>query len=257
MPPPIITAWQKLPLTSPPFLFPGDEFLLHPKHRQKISLLKNFSEYCRSEQLEGKSSKLHLGLLPLPYWGDLQRAKIFLLMLNPGLGHLNYYSEYKIPACRKMLLNNLRQMNLDKRYPNVFLNPRHCWDGGYRYWTEKLAPILRALMTKRQCTYQEALSLLSRRLACVQLVPYHSASFQAGSMVSKLASSSLAMDFVHDELLLKARKEKIQIIVLRGNNFWKLREESQVIVYRNHESRGASLSLNSRGGKAILRNIQN
>jgi hypothetical protein len=251
MPHTFISTWKKAPLKAPPYLFPGDDVLLQAKYRNKITILKSFSEYCRSDQIAGSGNKLHLGLLPLPYWGDLQHAKVFLLMLNPGLSHINYYSEYQIPSCRGILVRNIKQRNFDNTYPSIFLNPRYCWDGGFRYWTDKLASVAKALMFDRHYTYQKALSILSRRLACIQLVPYHSRSFQAGPLVPKLISASLAQAFIHEDLLPKARKGKIQIIVLRGNSFWKLQEENHVIVYRNWESRGSSLSLDSRGGKSI------
>jgi hypothetical protein len=48
-------------------------------------------DYCASHD-----RRLHLGLLPQPFFGDLRRASIYVLLLNPGLGPDDYYDEYEV-----------------------------------------------------------------------------------------------------------------------------------------------------------------
>ena len=44
----------------------------------------------------------------MPFVGDLQSADVFLVLLNPGLGPLDYYGEEKNePGYREALLANL------------------------------------------------------------------------------------------------------------------------------------------------------
>jgi hypothetical protein len=52
---------------------------------------------------------IHTGLLPMPFVGSLSRAKVFLLMLNPGLSPTDYFGEFEQPAYRGALRNNLFQ----------------------------------------------------------------------------------------------------------------------------------------------------
>ena len=58
-------------------------------------------------------NRLHLGLVPQPFIGDLRRASIFVLLLNPGLSPSDYYGEYQVPSFRRALLANLS--GLDRR----------------------------------------------------------------------------------------------------------------------------------------------
>ena len=48
-------------------------------------------DFCKSED-----KRLHLGLIPVPFMGDMLNASIYVLMLNPGLGPGDYF-EYKVP----------------------------------------------------------------------------------------------------------------------------------------------------------------
>ena len=74
-------------------------------------------DFCKSED-----KRLHLGLIPLPFMGDMLNASIYVLMLNPGLGSSDYY-EYKVPSFQQSLLANLRQERITGVLPFVYLNP--------------------------------------------------------------------------------------------------------------------------------------
>lgn len=48
-------------------------------------ILRSHREFIRHPAF-GDDSSLHLGLLPVPYQGNLSKADVFVIMLNPGLG---------------------------------------------------------------------------------------------------------------------------------------------------------------------------
>jgi hypothetical protein len=74
---------------------------------------------------------LHLGLIPVPYMGDLDHSSIFILMANPGLKNIDYYAEQENEELKKTLKNNLIQEDLDKEFPFACLNPKFSWYSGY------------------------------------------------------------------------------------------------------------------------------
>ena len=55
------------------------------------------------------SGVLHLGLLPMPFAGRLDRADIFILLLNPGFRPSDYFAEFRDEAFRKAWSDNIRQ----------------------------------------------------------------------------------------------------------------------------------------------------
>lgn len=114
-------------------------------------------------------------------------------------------------------------------------------------------------IAEKKCgkNYRKALQYLSQRLACIELVPYHSVSFKHHRLIKEeLPSIVCATDFVKNCLVDKAKAGKITLIVARGNNNgWKLNlkeEGKNLIIYKDGEQQGASLSKKSDGGIAIL-----
>ena len=105
----------------------------------------DWDSYIASDDYGGKTNKrLHLGLYPQPYIGDVTNASIYILLLNPGLGPIDYYSETGENGSenfRAALRNNLKQNFEDNEYPFMFLDPQFSWHSGYTWWHERLAKI--------------------------------------------------------------------------------------------------------------------
>ena len=119
----------------------------------------------------GKSDdkRLHLGLIPVPFIGDMLSASVYVLMLNPGFGPGDYF-EYKVPSLRRALIANLRQERKLGAMPFVFLDPRFAWHGGFGYWDRKLKGVMEALAASKGMSLADARSTLGSNLAVVQLV---------------------------------------------------------------------------------------
>lgn len=245
----LIERWRECNLESPPYLFPDDE----PEIINGIAkTYRGFDEYTASFEFGASSdTNLHTGLIPLPYIGNLSQASIFVLMLNPGLSPGDYYAEQHNPEFRQAHIQNLQQRNANDKYPFIFLDPRFAWHPGFVYWQKKFHAIIEALAKQSGTTYQQAMSQLSQRLACLELIPYHSKSFRAGALLNNLPSAQAMLAFVHEILLPKAEDDKAIIIATRSVKNWRLPKHKNIIIYEGGETRSAHLTLTSRGGKAF------
>ncbi|OQZ03028.1 MAG: hypothetical protein B6D34_09235 [Candidatus Brocadia sp. UTAMX1] len=249
----LIESWHKCNLESPPYLFPNDE--RHIKGFSGVRIYRSFDEYVTSPEFGVSDINLHLGLLPVPFAGNLERASIFILMLNPGLSAGDYFAEQKVTEFRNAYIRGLRQENADDEFPFIFLNPNFAWHPGFSYWHKKFGALIEKLAHQSGITYQRAMSILSKNLACLELLPYHSKSFGSGSLLKVLPSVKVMQNFVHEVLIPKAKDGKVIIIATRSVKKWQLPKHKNIITYEGGETRSAHLSPSSRGGMAIANHL--
>ncbi|GAB4549179.1 MAG: hypothetical protein Fur002_26260 [Anaerolineales bacterium] len=248
----LASDWRNCNLESKPYLFPDDAPHMTSGN---FKIFQSFSEYVSSKEFGlSPDIKLHTGLLPIPYAGNLEKASIFVLMLNPGLSAGDYFAEQQ-PEFRNAQIQNLRQENGSIEYPFVFLNPQFAWHPGFGYWHKKFGAVIEKLANQSEITYQEAMSILSKNLACLELLPYHSKSFGSGSLLKILPSVKVMQNFVHEVLIPKAKDGKVIIIATRGVKNWQLPKHKNIIAYEGGETRSAHLSPSSRGGMAIANHL--
>jgi hypothetical protein len=247
---PLLTAWKSFQPQHPPFILPGDEEVLSdPK------LFRQFADWdsfilAHEFGFPGQSY-FHIGLLPMPFVGNLKTASVYLLGLNPGFGPTDYFGEYNVPDYRSLLLGNLHQVQ-DCLF--FFLDPRFSWHGGFEYWHTKLQNTIVAFANCTGIKYDTACRFFQSRIAALELVPYHSETFKIPNRVlNSLLSVRLMQEFVLKELLPRAESGDCLIVVTRGVKYWKLPKVKNVITYTANEARGAHLSPQSSGGSAILK----
>jgi hypothetical protein len=83
-----------------------DDFLKRKPHlRDPVS----FDRFIKSGRFDPKDQDFHFALLPVPYLGNLAKADIFILLLNPGFASVDYYCESENRAFKKALQQNLAQ----------------------------------------------------------------------------------------------------------------------------------------------------
>lgn len=240
----LIETWRQCPTDNPPYCLSTDAVLLAENLcYPPIS----FEEYVQSKHFgQANDTKFHLGLVPLPYVGNLETAKIFLLMLNPGFHPGDYFAEYNVTGFREEVIRNLYQENLNKEYPFLFLNPQFAWHPGFSYWYGKFYSVVKAIEKANDITHHQALSLLSQNLACLELIPYHSKSYSLPNPIYKaLQSPKLMLRFVRDELQERAINGEIGIIVTRKSNVWGLSENDDIVIFNGQEARAAHLTQKS------------
>lgn len=258
---PLIEAWRQLDVQTPDVhileadrqYLEGIGYFAKQPHLLEPLCFKKFLNSPRFGQDDG----FHFSLLPIPYAGNLASADIFILMLNPGFHEGDYYAEYENQEFRSAALNSLRQDFSDSSYWFQCLNPAFCWHPGYGYWTKKLGSLISELAKHHwEGNSQSALLEVSRRIAVVESVPYHSRSFKDGALLNELPSALLVKSWVHEVLLPKALRGEAVVVVTRQSKNWGLKEiPGSVVCYEKSEARGAHLSVNSRGGALILKKL--
>ncbi len=228
-------------------------------HKKDISIVNikpfiNYEVYINAyTNSETRADDLHSGLFPVPHIGDIRNANLFILMLNPGFSHEDYIAENHFPSFRRALKDNLKQNKMP--YPFLFLNPDFLWTGGGHYWEKRFGVYAKALSDQQHITYGEALRVISNRIACLELVPYHSKDGVNNDTIIHLESVKVMLDFFHSDILPKAKKGEVGLIVARGRRHWmrgqEIVEQDNIVVYSNGEERSASIAPKTRGGRVV------
>ena len=246
----LIDFWRQFHSSGPPFSHPADRALLEQYQRYVCATKMSFENFVKPVPVRNTiDRRLHLHLMPVPFLGDLDKAEIFILLLNPGFIHADYYTEENSASYRSRLAKNLLQDFDQIEFPFLSLDPEFCWHPGFGWWEGKLREVVGRIASHRyENNYIAVLRDLASRIAAIELVPYHSASFSAWPLRHQLPSALAARAYVRDVL---AKDDKL-IIVTRRAEDWALNESENVVVYAGGETRGASLSPASRGGRAIL-----
>lgn len=239
---------------SPPYLLKGDETLLKQRNSPLTVTRSSWDSFIADKDFGATGdTRFHLGLIPVPFAGNLRNAKIFVLLLNPGLEPNDYFGELRVPGCRERLIRNLRQEFIGVEYPFLYLDPSFSWHSGYRWWHGKFQKIIQELSEQRQTSYAQARRYLSKLLASVELVPYHSFSYKLSPAVQRqLHSQELACSFVKNVLQPRARAGEILMVITRKATVWDLASSKYIVVYKGSQTRAAHLTPQSKGGKRIL-----
>ncbi len=253
----LIDFWRRCRPVEPPFAHPEDLPVLRKMRGRFIDEeTTNFDNFIGGPRFGAfDDHRLHLSLLPVPYAGDLSRAEIVILLLNPGFSYADYWAETKMPAFRQRRIDNLHQSFKEVEFPFMELDPQFCWHSGFVWWEKRLRNVIAEIAARRfKGCYRDALRDLSAKLASVELVPYHSPSFRAHALINQLPSVKIVRAFVRGSLVPGANAGKLTLIVTRQAKTWGLLSTTKnLVIYRGGARRGASLSPNSEGGKAILR----
>ena len=252
---PLLEAWGSFLPQQPPYLLAGDEVLLEPEVRDKWTCsLDGWSQYVAQDDARSvKAGRLQLGLLPMPFAGDLLRARAYVLLLNPGWEPLDYFAEWEVPAFRAAVLANYAQA---PSHGMFFLDPQFAWHGGGRYWNGRLKGVITALSARLAIPHRSARQRLQQDVCVLEMFAYHSAEWRLPSRIeARLRSSELVRTFVHDVLQPRASAGEATIIVTRKCSEWGLRPGRGIVVYEGMSRRGAHIGPTSRGGAALLEQL--
>jgi len=250
---PLLKCWKKQKLIDPPYLFDGDREIL--KSKLCIEILSH-KKLIQHKEYPPKDSRFHVGLIPVPFVGNLKTADIYIALINPGLTVCDYYVEETEPEYQQFLRRNLKQDLGSERYPFFKLDPKWDWTSAGVWWHRTLGSVIREVAKKRNENYQEATEFVAKRIAALEFAPYHSVNggfVKSGS--NSLESSKLMLSFVHKEIIPRADRGEALLIIARGMGKWQIKQSNNVIVYKTKHARSASLSMKSRGGKAIFKRL--
>ncbi len=253
----LLDAWKNTRFDQPPFVLDDDLHVLTSSPRAND--LNIVGETCEDVKAHLEDDSIHFSLLPQPFNGDLLNAEVYVLTLNPGFACSDYDSNYRNPRHRQALLNNIRQSQPSDVLPFLFLDPKFCDHGGYGYWFERTGlrkTIEEIHLCKNGITFEEVRNLLGHKMAVIEIFPYQSAKASGlGGLIDKLHSSKLALEFVRCHVLEKVKCDEALAIAVRQVRRWDHALGNRVdgvVRYTRGEARRASLSPNTRGGKAII-----
>ncbi len=244
-----LKEWRDGKPDRSPFVFDGDKRQILSLPEQCKTCFNSPEEYIESKQFNDVDDTcLHLGLHPQPMLGDLARAKVIFLLLNPGLKPGDYFAEHDRGQFWKAIRQSTRQEVRTAEYPFAFLDPRFSWHSGFLWWTKKLRDIIAEAQKKYPGPPKVALRRVSGWVASIELYPYHSRKFKLPNRTrAALRSAELARLFVHDVLLPKAKRGNALIVVMRQAKTWGLAPQNGVVMFDNLEARGAHLTSRTKG----------
>ena len=152
-------------------------------------------------------NKLQKGLGPCPYEGDLENARIVMLLANPGFDNESL-DEFRF----------INAHNGDHDYPFPGLNPKAT--GNLKKWWKSHLKALVDVLNEGK-TEDEKLQIISQRVAALQLVPWASKTFDDGLIESKatgpIPSHKLMLEQAENSL---ARKGTI-VLLMRCESNWR------------------------------------
>jgi hypothetical protein len=251
----LLAAWGEWLPVTPPFVLSGDEHVMMRPRRHPFSVVyQTWGEYAGAPDFWGGTDRsFHLGLLPVPFVGDIRSARVVILLLNPGLAPLDYFAELRVPTFRERQLRNLQQDFAGTDHPFLYLDPDFAWHSGFGWWHGKFRSVIAALARQWKCSFRDARRVVAQHLAAIELVPYHSERYRLSTPLrEKLRSSALARDYVRDVLASRASVGDVLLVVGRQAQAWGIAEANNVIVYRGSEARAAHLTPRTRGGQKIV-----
>lgn len=215
------------------------KYLKHEKDVLPTNMIVEYSslnEYIESVDYFNSFPKSHIGLLPVPYCGDIKNAQIYFLLLNPGFSPQDYSDESNADY-KKVLINNIFQQN--NEFAFFPLNPKYCWTGAARWWHRKLKLLINTTKDTKKCSYKDACSFLSTKICALELFPYHSQHF---SISEKKLSEIQSVKLIKRYVLKQSKVLKKKFVVMRKINYWGLGEGDNITTFTPGEARGAHIS---------------
>lgn len=146
-------------------------------------------------------SGIHTEILPHPYCGVPDEARVLLLTLNPGYSPRDNLDEKAISGYATEVR---AQPTFSSRVPFMFLDPEIAVASGPRWWSQRLKSLIVAV----------GWEAVSNHLMEVEYWPYHSEKWRRRGEV--LPTQRWAFQLVRDALAA----HKI-IVIMRGARYWR------------------------------------
>ena len=173
--------WVNLP-NLPPYILPSDnDFVEH--HNNKVS----------------ENYQIQTNLYPEPFLGN-PNSNIILLNLNPGFTPAEFYYHTDDKYFVEQIQANLCHR---AKYPFFLLDPLVSESPGGKWWNKRL----------KQIILQTSLDIVSNKIFCIELFPYHSKNF-------RMTGSSIESQEYSFEILKLAIQREALIILMRGRISW-------------------------------------
>ena len=222
---------------------------------------------------EESQTVIHFGLLPQPFIGDVENAKIIICSLNPGFSTDDYNTD-------ELHHNDiLEQLNPDNHNKTLFWltekpDDKGNLSGGAKWWQGKLDQkdkekslvynIIKEYKSDVASLSDEELKkekekvfkVLSENMAAIELFPYHSAKFNY-NYLKNCESTNKIIEYVK-ELAEKSKGKNRLICFTRSFKYWEVDKiENQADVIRNPSVQNISFNIENKDfGKRIFDHIE-
>ena len=170
--------------------------------------------------------KIMSNIFAIPFLGDVENARVYILMGNPGFETGDYVDEIENANYIQLLKNNI---NL-KSKNFICLEDMAINTGGYKYWYDnrRMLKILKLLDNMNNLTTQENFEYLKNSICIIQSVAYHSCK-KPDKELYNLPSSLYTKKLVNEYVQKRIEQKDSLCFVWRSATFWNLRETENLI----------------------------
>jgi hypothetical protein len=224
-------------------------YQLHPEDRDYLDL--HTSEYCLDLSIDdmrleygedlsrvsvnnkfkkdsSKNNKILSRLYPVPFFGNVLHAKVYILTGNPGFATWCFIEDYENQEYINLLQENLK---LSMNTP-FNIHSSLATTGGYEYWKPKYERIINAVANKSDWNRTKAEKIVHENVAVIESVAYHS-NKRPPDKLFNLPSSQLNKEFVQNYVLKRVRSNQAMIFAWRAASHWELDADEDNVLVRN------------------------
>lgn len=229
--------WSKY---NPYQLHPEDEIFLG-QNKQKYCLEISIEEIRKKYGRDLKSNKTRENfindknnknkilnnLLVVPFFGDVENAKIYILMGNPGFHTGDYIDEVEDKNYIKLVKDNLRlELKTFKCLHDKAINT-----GGYKYWSNKgrISKISNYLTKLNNQSYSKNFEYVKKSVCVVESIAYHSCNKPSDELYN-LPSSKYNKRLVNEHIQQRVNNNKAMCFVWRSVSFWNMQNHKNLLI---------------------------
>ena len=213
------------------------------------------SDNTREKFINDKQNrnKILNNLFVVPFFGDVENAKIYILMGNPGFHTGDYIDEIEDKKYIELLKENL------KLNSNTFtcLKDEAFNTGGFRYWSNRgrIPKISKFLTSLNNQSSLKNYEFVKKSICVVESIAYHSCN-KPNDELYNLPSSKLTKRLVNEYIQQRVDDNKAMCFVWRSVKFWNMKshnnllvrdpKQAQLAVFKNNEAEVMAKFLNEK-----------
>jgi hypothetical protein len=224
----LIDFWKDFDANSTrdQYIHEQDKLLPSSRNSESRSSMETF--FANIVSVEANQG-FHCSLRPVPYLGNLKKADMFILLLNPVVGYSDYGTDARAEF-RDALVQNIHQNFEGDGGRCLALDPQFWWSSWFSWYEKMLRTTISKYAEDAKKTYLDALDDLSRRLAIIELVPYYSLNSDKVNvrLVEELKSAQAAKEAAQ-ELVHRAAYGEALVVVRWGRRLWEIEPGENVV----------------------------
>ena len=176
---------------------------------------------------KNNKNKILTNLLVVPFFGDVESAKIYILMGNPGFHTGDYVDEIENKDYQELVNKNLK-LEL-KTFKSLHENAINT--GGYRYWSQngRIPKITKLLTELNNKDYSQNYEFVKNSICVIESIAYHSCN-KPDNELYNLPSSRFTKRLVNEHVQTKVNKSEAMCFVWRSVSFWNMQDNKNLLI---------------------------